>query len=144
MITPTIKSKNGRYLWVYKYGLQSNDQYRRVLFWLLNLLLLFSIEKKMVQINVLAFCLASFFVLNFVNCGDENGVSSSEIKSVDFVAVEDIDQFLLENPNAQMLEKVANVSNTKNQIIYRFGHRISGMLNIFRKKFIRNNMYQNA
>lgn len=86
----------------------------------------------MVRINVFAFCLASIFVLNFVNCQDENGVGS-EIKSVHFVAVEDIDRFLLENSNAQMLEKVANVPNTRNQISYRLGARISGMLNIFRK-----------
>lgn len=85
----------------------------------------------MVRINILAFCLASIFILNFVNCEVEN-VVGSEITSVDFVAAEDISQFLLENPNAQMLEKVAKVPNTKNQIIYRLGTRISGKLNILK------------
>lgn len=93
----------------------------------------------MVRINILSFCLASVFVLNFVNCEVENGVGS-EITSVDFV--EDISQFLLENPNAQMLEKVAKVPNTRNQIIYRLGTRISGKLNIYKTKIYRKYVVQ--
>lgn len=96
----------------------------------------------MVQINVLTICLASISVLNSVSCKVENNLSSEITTSVEFTAANDVDQFLSKNPDPQLLENVSKISDTKNQMIYRFGYRVNGILNISINHFIENENFQ--
>lgn len=88
----------------------------------------------MVQIKFFAIYLASVFVLNFVNCADNE--LSFNIANVKFTAVPNMTQYLQANPKFKIIQTLAQAKNpqVKDQITYRLGNRISGKLGILYTK----------
>lgn len=80
----------------------------------------------MVQIKIFAICMASVFVVNFVNCA-ANGISV-DIVNVEFTTVPNITQFLRPNPKFKLIQSFAQFQNSQanHQITYRIGDRLSG------------------
>lgn len=88
----------------------------------------------MVQIKMFAICLACFFVLSFVNCAENE--LRFDVANVEFTTVPNITQFLRTNPKIKLIQTLAQVKNpqVKDQMTYRLGNRVSGMLGFSHKK----------
>lgn len=85
---------------------------------------------KMLQIKMFAICLAAAFVLDFVNCADNE-------LNVQLTTVQNITRFLRANPKFKFIQNLIQTKNPqdKNQITYRLGNRISGKIKFSLAKY---------
>lgn len=92
----------------------------------------------MVQIKIFAICLASVFVLNFVNCAANE--FSVDAANVELTTVSDITQFLRANPEFKLIQTLAKVQNPQKnyQIKYTLGKRVDGNISISHTKLKMN------